>query len=535
MEIYHSGKVYTQSGMQEAFVVDQGRFVYVGSNEGALQYPGRVIDLQGRFVCAGWNDSHMHLLHFGQALTLADLSDCTGSMEELQEGLRRFAEQHPVKEGRWLIGLGFNQDYFRGEKRYPNRYDLDEVSADYPVMVLRACGHMCVVNSKALQVMGLTASTPQVPGGRFELDEAGEPTGIFWENAIEQVNEFLPSYTPEDVKQMLEEAARWVNRQGITSVQTDDLVTLKSVDYRMVIQAYRELAAEGRLTVRVNEQCQFTGHAQLQEFLEQGYTTGVGDTMFKIGPLKIIGDGSLGAGTAWLLDSYADAPGQRGMEVCSYENLVDLITLAHTNGMQAAVHAIGDGEAENVLRAYETVLEQYPRSDHRHGVVHCQIMTPNQYERFSKCGLHAYIQSIFLDYDIRIVEARVGKERADSSYGGHCFLEQGITISNGSDAPVEKPGPLRGIQCAVTRQNLAQTCKPYRPDQALSVKEALDSFTVGGAYASFEETIKGDICEGMLADFVVLGQDPFETDPGRLSEIPVMSTWLGGECVYSFR
>lgn len=300
----------------------------------------------------------------------------------------------------------------------------------------------------------------------------------------------------------------------------------------MVIQAYRELAEERRLTVRVNEQCQLTDRDQLQQFLEEGYTTNKGDSMFRIGPLKIIGDGSLGARTAYLLDSYADAPGQRGMEVCSYEKLEELITLAHTHGMQAAVHAIGDGCVEQVLRAYEAVLKKDPRKDHRHGIVHCQIMRPDQYERFRILGLHAYVQSIFLDYDIRIVKDRVGRVVADSSYGGSCYPQMGISMSNGSDAPVEQPVPLRGIQCAVTRQNLSGTCMPYRPDQALTVEQALDSYTVGGAYASFEEDVKGDIREGMLADFIILGENPFTVMPERLSQIPVLGTWLGGINVF---
>lgn len=207
MDIYISGNVYTQSGIKEAFVVDGDHFVYAGSNEQALQFPGRVTDLQGHFVCAGFNDSHMHLLHFGQSLTVADLSRCTGSLEEMLEGLRSFAARHPVEEGRWLIGLGFNQDYFSGEKRFPNRYDLDQVSTAYPIMVSRACGHMCVVNSRALEIMGLNDRTLQVEGGRFETDDTGNPTGIFWENAMEQVSAFLPKYTLADVKKMLQEAA----------------------------------------------------------------------------------------------------------------------------------------------------------------------------------------------------------------------------------------------------------------------------------------------------------------------------------------
>lgn len=561
MKIFVSGKVYTQSGMKEAFVVDGSRFVYAGSNEEALRYEGDVTDLQGQFVCAGLNDSHMHLLHFGQALTLADLSSCTGSREEMLDGLRSFAAENPVEEGKWLIGLGFNQDYFSGEKRFPTCRDLDQVSTEYPIMISRACGHMCTVNSKALEIMkargiirggngdsngGLSGdpngsfdskrngnrNSDSVEGGSVERDERGELTGIFWENAIELVNSCIPPYTIEDMKRMLAAASRWVNRQGITSVQTDDLVTLPSVDWRLVLQAYQELKAEGRLTVRVNEQSQLTDREALQAFLDEGYTTNVGDEWFKIGPLKIIGDGSLGARSAYLLEEYADAAGQRGMVVTSLEKMVDLITLAHTHQMQVAVHAIGDGCVEQVLEAYETVLAEYPREDHRHGVVHCQIMRPEHYERFRANGIHAYVQSVFLDYDMKIVEDRVGKSVAESSYGGHSYFELGISMSNGSDAPVERPIPLNSMQCAVTRRDLACKLAPYRPQEAMTVKEALDSYTVGGAYASFEEHVKGDIREGMLADFVVLYRSPFEAEAEELAGLKVIQTWVDGRCVY---
>lgn len=532
MEIWISGNVYTQGGRKEAFVTDEGKFVYVGDNEGALHYEGCVHDLKGAFVCAGFNDSHMHLLHFGESLISVNLAACTDSLSGMLEGLRRFAKVNPVEKGKWLIGLGFNQDYFQDEKRFPNRYDLDLVSMEFPVMALRACGHMCVVNSKALEVMGLTADSLQVEGGHFDVDENGEPTGIFWETAIELVNAALPVYTLEDVKRMLEAACCYVNQQGITSVQSDDLMTLPGVDYEVVIQAYQELAEEGKLTVRVYEQSQMPDCQTMQEFLDRGYKTGCGDTMFRIGPLKVIGDGSLGARTAYMQEPYSDAKLEHGIEVCPYEKMVSLVRLAHTHGMQVAVHAIGDGAMENVLRTYETVLRELPKTNHRHGVVHCQIMQNEQYERFAKLGLHAYIQSVFLDYDTKIVEERTGKERAESSYGFLHFLNQGATVSNGSDAPVEIPDVFRGIQCAVTRQSLSGDKMPYRADQAFSVKQALDSYTAGGAFASFEEAMKGDIREGMLADFVVLDQDPFAVEPTQLAQIKAKKTVLGGKCVY---
>ncbi len=571
MNIFISGNVYTQDGLKQAFVVDCGRFVYVGDNAGAMAYDGEVTDLKGRFVCAGFNDSHMHLLNFGYSLSCADLSVCTDSIGYLIDGFRSWAAAHPAKAGQWLCGRGFNQDYFMDEQRLITRDDLDLVDDRRPVMAVRACGHMCVVNSRALELLELEHSV-DVEGGYIDTDSDGRLLGIFRENAMELVYARMPAFSLEDVKAMLITASREANRYGVTSVQSDDFLALPSVSWAMVIQAYEELAAKGRLTVRVNEQCQLGDVSHLRQFLEMyDYSKYPGSgvprgedaapsLMFKPGPLKILGDGSLGARTAYMTKPYSDAPDTCGIEVYKYPVLREMIATAHAAKMPVCIHAIGDGMMDNVLKAFASVLcgGEAPGSekgdaayddtyghgaagDHRCGVVHCQIMKPEHYEMFQKLNLHAYIQSIFLDYDIRIVEARVGRERAASSYNYKRFLELGVTMSGGSDCPVELPVPLRGIQCAVTRKSLDGACGPYLPDQALTVKEALDSYTIAGAYASFEEHIKGDIKEGMLADFVILELNPLDFEPeslnpegdaGRIGNIRVLETWLGGVRVY---
>ena len=200
--------------------------------------------------------------------------------------------------------------------------------------------------------------------------------------------------------------------------------------------------------------------------------------------------------------------------------------------MQVAVHCIGDACLDLVLNSIEKALISHPRSDHRHGIVHCQITRPDQLARIAKLKLHVYAQSIFLDYDLHIVEDRVGKELAASSYSWKTLKNMGATVSNGSDCPVELPNVMGGIQCAVTRCDLKGN-GPYLPQETFTLQEALDSFTKAGARGSFEEAIKGSIQPGMLADFVILGEDPFETDPAKLKDIPILATYLGGKMVYS--
>ena len=303
------------------------------------------------------------------------------------------------------------------------------------------------------------------------------------------------------------------------------------VDYEMVLEAYRQLEKEGRLTIKICEQSQFEDLEQLKGFVEQGYHTGAGTDYVKIGPMKIISDGSLGARTACLSQPYADSPDTSGIPIFSQEQLDEMIAWGHCHGMQAAVHAIGDGSMEQVVSAIEKALLEYPREDHRHGIVHCQITTKDLLGKFKELSLHAYIQSIFLDYDSKIVESRVGQERALDTYQFKTLMDMGCDVSNGSDCPVETPSVMKGIQCAVTRTSLDGS-RTFLPAQALTVEEALASYTVMGARASFEEEKKGMLRPGMAADFVVFPQNLLETPPDSLGRVPVDETWVDGIRVY---
>lgn len=550
--IYVNGIVYTgEFPLCQAFAVESNRFCFAGSNEEAMKRKengDEVTDLEGRFVCAGFNDSHMHLINFGRFLGMANLADHTGSMADMKAAMKQFISERQIPAGSWVRGRGWNQDYFTDGLRFPTRQDLDQISTEHPVCLTRACGHACVVNTAALKRMGMISDEEagtetesregacaerltQVEGGCIELGEDGKPNGVFRENAMDLVFACFPQPEKEDIKQLILQASEELNRYGITSSQSDDLLEFSQVTFQGIIDAYLELAAEGRMSVRVNQQSRFMDIEGLKKFTEAGYYTGWGDEWFRIGPMKLLGDGSLGARTAYMSRPYADDPSTRGIPIYTREQLGELICYAHTHRMQIAIHAIGDGILDDILDGYEKALEEYPREDHRHGIVHCQVMRPDQLAKMQELSLHAYIQSIFLDYDIHIVEERVGKERAASSYNYRTLYDT-VHTSNGSDCPVELPNVLAGIQCAVTRTTLKDHLGPYLPEQALTVKQAIDSFTREGAHASFEEKLKGQIKPGMLADFVVLGENPFETEAEHIRDIPVCATYVGGVCRY---
>ena len=522
--IYYNGKVYAGSEeLQQAFVVENGKFTYVGDSKSAkmLAEDGdQLIDLEGKFVCPGFNDSHMHVLGLGKLLRNIQLAGHTDSLEGMIAYLKEEAADF---EGAWILGRGWNQDYFRDVDRMPDRHDLDRVSTERPICIVRCCGHGLVVNTKALEILNLPEDFEQPEGGSIEAEE-----GRFYDNAMDLIYHLMPAPTKDEIKKMILAACKRLNAYGVTSAQTDDYCAFLNVDWSLIHEAYKELEAEGLLTVRIYEQSNITSLEELKKFAEAGNVTGAGSDMYRFGPLKMLGDGALGARTAYLSIPYADDPTTCGIPVYSKELMESMISYANKVGMQVAVHTIGDACLDWVLGAYEKALAECPREDHRHGIVHCQIMRPDQWEKIKALKLHVYAQTIFLDYDINIVTQRVGEELAQTSYCWKSLMDVGVTVSNGSDAPVELPDVMAGIQCAVTRRTL-NGANEYLPNEVFSIKEAIDSYTIQGAKSSFEEEKKGMIREGMLADFVVLDQNLFEVEKDRIKDVKVLGNYLGGK------
>ncbi|MBO6159214.1 MAG: amidohydrolase [Firmicutes bacterium] len=532
-DIYYHGQVYAGDGQFcQAFLVEDGLIAAAGRDEEILAMATdgtRCHDLAGWFVVSGFNDSHMHLLGLGGSLSSAQLSNHTGSLQEMLDYLKEYARENPPSEGRWLTGRGWNQDYFTDAARMPDRHDLDLISTEYPVMLTRACGHCCVINTPLLKLAGITGEE-KIEGGSVGM-ENGHPDGRLYDNAINLLTPYLPVPDKEEVKRRIRLACRMLSSYGITSVQSDDYSVNRQIPFETINAAYRELEAEGELSVRVYEQANFTSLSQLQRFVEAGNITGKGSSKFRIGPLKMLGDGSLGSYTACLSRPYADKPDTRGLLLFSAEQMNEMVRYANEHGMQVAIHAIGDACLDQVLDAVDLALKEKPRADHRHGVVHCQISRPDQLRRIRDLQMHVYAQSIFLDYDNHIVASRVGDDMASTSYSWKTLMKEGVSVSNGSDSPVEPPDVMRGIQCAVTRTSLDGT-GPYLPQEAFTLEEALDSFTICGARASFEEDRKGRIAPGCYADFTILGQNPFETEPNQLHQIPVTACYLGGRRIF---
>lgn len=478
------------------------------------------IDLAGRAVIPGLIDSHLHLLMYGFFLTQVDLNG-TGSIAELQARVAQRAGR--TAPGGWITGSGWQQDLF-AERRMPDRLDLDRAAPDHPVILHRVCYHASVANTLALRLAGIGANTPDPPGGVIERDPAtGEPTGILHESASGLVASKIPPPTPEQTLAALDTANQRASAAGLTSVHTCE-------SPGAAMRAYLSLRDQGRQTVRAYVDLTLgpEDHSALQ------VPTGLGDQWVRTGAIKLFADGSLGARTALLRGPYADDPSTCGMAIYPQEVLDQMVRLAHLEGRQVAIHAIGDGALAMALDAIEAAVTAAPRPDHRHRIIHAQVTGADLVRRMRDLQVVADIQPKFVTGELEWAGSRLGPCREPYSYCWRTLIESGVRCAGGSDCPVEPLEPLWGIYAAVTRSGMkGQMPGGWLPDQKLDVMTALRLFTIDAAYGAFEETIKGTLEPGKLSDFVVLDHAPDRVDPHAIRDLEVQMTVVGGRVVYS--
>jgi len=500
----------------EAFLVAHGRVLKTGSSgeirETAEGLGAEIIDLGGKTVLPGFVDCHMHLDELGEYLGMLDLRGVR-SIRELKERLREFAQK---KDG-WLRGHGWDHELFE-EKRWPTRYDLDEVVSDRPVMLSRVCLHAAVLNTKALEETGLMDWDSE----DVIRDENGEPTGIVKEEAFSfAVRKFDEMMSDGEYEEAILRASEYALSKGVTAVG------FVSVGER-ALRALSRLDAKGRLRLRVVAYLnpgEDTG--VLESLRELGIRRGFGGRRLKIGGIKVLADGSLGARTAWLSEPYSDAE-TRGHPNVTREWLEEVAEKTHGAGLQLAVHAIGDATIDMVLDVYES-LGGVGVAGHR--IEHASVMRPDQIERAKRLGVRLALQPRFVITDWWVVE-RVGEERAKWVYPFRSIARAGITFGFSTDSPVEPLDPWETVYAAVTRGKYEGIpLAELTPDEALSLEEALHAYTAGSAEVLMEEGL-GSLEEGKLADFVVVSDDPFEVGEKDLRRIKVLETYVGGERVF---
>ncbi|MBV1758246.1 MAG: amidohydrolase [Dethiosulfatibacter sp.] len=490
------------------------------------------IDLNGKTVLPGFNDSHLHLCGYGESLINIDLTKVR-SMEGLIIKGKEALDRDEYQQGEWLVGRGWNHELLM-EKRMPTKEDLDSISTTVPIAFTRVCNHMTVINSKAAEIIGIDNQT-HVTGGEVERDDKGVFTGILKENAMLLVRNGMKTSSTEDVMNTIMRAQEKLISFGITSVQTDDLQYIAS-GWETVVKAYATLCNEKKLKIRVNEQCLFHDINEFKSFLAKGGHGIEIEKNFRTGPLKLLGDGSLGGRTALLYEPYYDDTSKKGISAFSQEQLDDFVSLAHQNKMPVAVHAIGDRMIDMAVEAIDKSRKSNKIKKSifmRDGIVHCQITTETMLDRFKELELIAYIQPVFTTSDWKIAVDRVGIERASTSYNWKTMINKGIHITMGTDAPVESPNPFENIYAAVTRKDFdGQPPEGWMPEQMLTVEEAIRAYTDFPAYASGEEKDKGTLEKGKLADLIVINKDIFDMNLDEIRYVSVYMTIIDGEIVY---
>ena len=523
--ILRNGRIYTMhpgQPPQQALAIQGERLVAVGDDAEIWRWNGPAtveLDLRGRAAFPGFIDAHVHLAGFARLLRRVDLAG-VGTLREAVERVATRAGQMP--EDAWVLGGGWNHNLWP-EGRFPRKEDADGATGGRPLALHSKDGHVLWTNSAALALAGIHRDTPDPAGGEIERDPAsGEPTGLLKERAAGLVTRVIPELSLEETAELLAEALPLIQGYGLTGVHDHEGAA--------PLGALQELRRQGRLGTRV---CASLPAGSLEWALGLGMRSGWGDEWLRLGGVKVFCDGALGARTADMLEPYEGAPGQRGIEVTDAAALRQLARLAAGGGLSLAIHAIGDRANRQALDALEAAIRSGEGRGLRHRIEHVQLLHPDDIRRFGALGVIASMQPIHCTSDMDMADRHWGP-RARWSYAWRSLLESGARLAFGSDAPVESMQPLRGIHAAVTRQRPDGTpTGGWYPEERLTVEQAVAAYTLGAAYASGEESVKGSLVPGKLADVVVLSQDIFRIPPAEILATRVEHTILGGQVVYS--
>lgn len=483
----------------------------------ALVPGGQAIDLGGQTVVPGMIDAHLHFVEYSLRLKRVDIYELP-SLEQTLERVAAYAATVPP--GRWIRGGGWNHNLW-AESTFPTRHDLDRAAPQHPVALSSKDGHSLWINTRAMQIAGLDADTPDVPGGSIYRDAESVPTGILQENAMGMVYDHVerPSHV-----EMVDAC-----RRGLAQAHRAGLTGIHDCEGAAALRVFQEMAQAGELTLRVLAHIPADS---LDAAIELGLRDGLGNEWLRLAGIKAFADGSLGSRSAWMLEPFEGEPGNHGIPTITPDALRNLVRKANQAGLSVAVHAIGDAANRAVLDAIEAAHGAFS-APLRNRIEHVQLLHPDDLPRLAALDVIASGQPIHATADIDLVERHWGA-RGATSYAWRSLLSTGTALAFGSDAPVESISPLAGIHAAVTRRRADGYPGPegWHPEQALSVAQALRAYTVGAAYASGEEQLKGSLRPGKLADLVVLDRDIFQIEPMDIVNTQVLATMVGGQFVY---
>ena len=523
MIILHNANIYAPDHPgATALVIDQGRFSAIGPDAEILDGfspMARVINLEGKTIWPGLIDAHVHLRQLAESVSMIDCE--TSTLEECLSRVKTAADQLP--EDAWIKGHGWNQN--RWESGFGNAHMLDSVSGDRPAYLTAKSLHAAWANSRALQLAGIDAHTPDPPGGTILRDAEGHPTGILLEaGAMGLVEAVIPKPSPDETITKLTALFPKLWAFGLVGVHDfDDFACWKA------LQAIDQARAT---PLRVHKSIPFD---HLDAFINAGLRTGFGHDRLNLGGVKLFSDGALGPQTAAMQAPF-EGTQTTGDLLLNEDELVEIGRLAVDHGIALAVHAIGDRANHIVLNAFEH-LRAYEEDHHLphlpHRIEHVQIVDPSDLPRFAQLGIVASVQPVHAPSDMIMADRYLGK-RAQHAYAYHSLLASGAAYALGSDAPVEPFNPFLGLHAAVTRRRLDGSPGPegWHPGQRLSLNEALYGFSHSPALISGQGSLLGKISPSFAADFILLESDPFAIDPHQLGHIQPVATFIAGQCVF---
>jgi predicted amidohydrolase YtcJ len=500
-------------------VIKNGKVVKLGGDTLKNSFPdAKLIDAHGNTLLPGLIDAHGHIIGLGNNLSQLDLRGAL-SIDEVTNKLKVFANN---KQG-WIIGRGWNQELWQ-KKQFPTAADLDKVVSDRPIVLSRIDGHAIWVNSKALELAGITANTQSPEGGEIIKDEFGNPTGIFVDKAESLIKQFMPKPSKQTLSDSLDAAGNHLLSLGITS--THDA----GID-KTTWELYKERGELGNLPLRIV--AMLSGASpDLKTMLKAGRYQDANDFM-SIRSVKVYADGALGSRGAALIEDYADRKNHHGLMLETQQKLEELFTLSFKSGFSANTHAIGDKANHIVLDAYKNVFKATGGILLRNRMEHAQIVTLDDIKRFKTLKIIPSMQPVHATSDMHMAEQRLSEKQLAGAYAWQAFLKQGSVIAAGSDYPIELANPFDGLYATITRMDHnQQPTQGWRASEVLSREDALRAFTLGGAYAAHQEFKVGSLEQGKWADFILIDKDYFKAPVDELYKINVLQTWIAGKLRY---
>jgi predicted amidohydrolase YtcJ len=514
----------------EAVAILGDRIVAVGSTPQVDTWRGpntRVVDAAGKRLLPGFNDAHVHFTDGGAQLDSVQLNDATSS----QEFARRIRERAAkTAKDEWLLGGDWDETKW-SPAELPTKELIDSATPETPVAVSRYDGHMVLANSLALKLAGIGAQTPDPAGGVIVRDGQGNPTGALKDAAEDLLFKAVPPPSHDQRRHAIERALAHAASLGVTSVQH------MNPDYADVA-IYSELLDEGKLTTRIYAAPLIT---QVDDQVKIGIRRAFGGPYLRIGAVKAYADGSLGSATAYFFEpfsdqSVSDQPGDRGLlsdEMHPISLMRDRMMRADAAGLQICTHAIGDAGISAILDIYGDIEKAHGSRDRRWRIEHAQHMAAKDFDRFAQLQVIASVQPYHAIDDGRWAERRIGHDRSTRTYAFRTFLNHGVRLALGTDWDVAPLNPMLTLYAATTRATLdGKNPNGWFPEQKLTIQEAIEAYTMGSAYAEFQENEKGSITPGKLADMVLLSDDVLSIDPGKIREVKVLQTWVGGKLTY---